>query len=286
MRTDIHRPSATEFNPESYDCAGVFDLHPEEGDGRNRQRVVNALVADGFRFASHQVSGQCGHCGAHIRYAALLTHDSREMIWVGETCLDNRFEDMTQAGFRALREAAKLNRERATRTQRIEVLCAANPGLAEVTYAVQCAWVSGFVADVASRLMRDGNLSGRQIDSVIAAFRKDAEREQAHVVREAEDVARAAIASPAPSGRTEVIGTVYTTKVQDGDYGVQYKFGVQHEDGWRVWSTVPAAIVPSGALAELKGRTVRFTATLAPRPEEPTFAFANRPTGGKLVDDE
>jgi hypothetical protein len=40
-RTDVHRPSAAEFDPADYDLRGVFDLHPEDGTTADRVRVVS-----------------------------------------------------------------------------------------------------------------------------------------------------------------------------------------------------------------------------------------------------
>lgn len=280
-RTDIHRPSAVEFDPAAYECAGVFDLHPEEGDHRRRSSAVSSLTGRGYRFASHQGIGQCGHCGARIRYAALLTHEaSRELIYVGEICLGSRLESLTKVEFQALREFARLNRERSSRRERIAALCEANPGLAEVTYAPVCPWVGGFVADVAGRLQRDGVLSDRQVAAVIAAFQRDAAREEARLEREA---ARCSTAVPAPSGRVEVVGAVYATRVTYGAWGRQEKFGVRHADGWRVWCTIPSDLADVVAdVAELRSREVAFTATLVPKVEDPTFAFGSRPARGVL----
>lgn len=129
-RTDIHRPSAPTFDPEAYDCWGVFDLTPEWGDCGDRQRTVNSAIDAGYRFASHQTGGQCGHCGAHLRYVALMIHEgSKEMIWVGETCLAGRFESLTKAQFDQLRKTAKLDRERQAKLAAFQELCLDCPAL-------------------------------------------------------------------------------------------------------------------------------------------------------------
>lgn len=133
-RTDIHRPSAPEFDPEGYDFFGCFDLG-EPMDNAARVSTVSRLVSEGYRFTSVHGSGQCGHCGARIRYAALMGHrDTKGLIWVGETCLDNRF-DLTKAEFDTLRKAAALNRERTAKRDRIAALLAEHPVLAWASYA-------------------------------------------------------------------------------------------------------------------------------------------------------
>ena len=71
-RTDIHRPSSPDFDPASYRLLGIYDLHPEEGSRDARARRVAQAVALGWSFANApHPSGQCGHCGAYLRYAAL-----------------------------------------------------------------------------------------------------------------------------------------------------------------------------------------------------------------------
>lgn len=135
-RTDIHRPSAPEFDPEAYAFFGCFDLNPEWGDNGARIQLVNALLKEGYSFrgAPHG-SGQCSHCGAHIRYAALMGHEpTKTLLYVGETCLDNRFE-MTKAEFDRLRKAASLNRERTAKRDRIAALLAEHPVLVWASYA-------------------------------------------------------------------------------------------------------------------------------------------------------
>ncbi len=66
----------------------------------------------------------------------------------------------------------------------------------------------------------------------------------------------------APTGRVEVTGKVVSVKVHESDYGSQLKMTVKvetPEGSWLVWTTVPAQI----AEQEIKGKTVRFTATLS-----------------------
>lgn len=134
-RTDIHRPSAPEFDPEGYTFHGCFDLHPEEGS-RNRVQVVSALVETGLTFhgAPHG-SGQCSHCGARIRYAALMSHPvTKTLLWIGETCLDNRFS-LTKGEFDALRKDARLNAERTRKAEKIAALLETYPDLVWASYA-------------------------------------------------------------------------------------------------------------------------------------------------------
>lgn len=181
VRTDIHRPSAEEFDPEAYDCMGVFDLHPEDGNNRQRVELVRSLREGGYKLAHHQQergSGQCGHCGAHIRYAALMAHEaSMELIYVGETCLLGRFEALTKAEFQRLRQAAALNAERRRAAERAAAQIERTPGLAEAVFVAGLPQVaSSFVSDVIAKLFRYGELSVRQVDAVIPAAARDLAR--------------------------------------------------------------------------------------------------------------
>lgn len=138
-RTDIHRPSAPEFDPQAYEFFGCFDLSPDPvfdaEEIRARRALVSSLVDQGWKFTSVHGSGQCGHCGARIRYAALMGHEpTKGLIWVGETCLDNRFS-LTKGEFDRLRKNAMLNRERTAKAAKIAAVLAEHPALAYASYA-------------------------------------------------------------------------------------------------------------------------------------------------------
>lgn len=148
-RTDIHRPSAPEFDPEGYEFFGCFDLFPDVHDIMagglqvSRQQVVSGLVEQGWRFTSVHGSNQCGHCGARIRYAALMGHrETKGLIYVGETCLDNRFS-LTKGEFDTLRKNAALNRERNAKRERIAALIEQHPALVWASYAHNIASTGG-----------------------------------------------------------------------------------------------------------------------------------------------
>jgi hypothetical protein len=119
-RTDIHAPSSAKFDPAAYAVYDVFDNAP--GEDRDFQWALRGLLERGYRWGRGN-QYVCGHCGANFRYFALLVReDVKEFIAVGQQCLDNRFRGLTAAGFQALREAARLNRERANAAERIAML--------------------------------------------------------------------------------------------------------------------------------------------------------------------
>lgn len=135
---------------------------------------------------------------------------------------------------------------------------------------------------------------------------------QAVVDRRAEEASKAV---PAPSGRVEVVGTVMSTRVVEGDYGISWKILVLTDAGYKVWGTLPRA--QADILADefcdwmekkgysyysyggsvfftgsengdldwkgAKGRRIKFTATLSPSADDPSFAFYSRPTKGEWL---
>lgn len=266
-RTDIHRPSAPEFDPEAYELVDVFDLNPGwPGDGGHRIRTVNRMLDQGYRFAGSTVGG-CGHCGARIRYAALMTHrNGRDMLYVGEICLENRFFDMTAARFQELRKAAALNRERVATADRIADLVEDHPLLAELTYPQIEDWAGGFVSDVAYKFRRDGRLSERQIEAVESAILREIEYRERDAQRAAEEAAATPV--PVTDERITVEGVVLTTKWQDSDYGYGgMKMLIKTDAGWKVWGSVPSSIDP------VKGNRVSFAAYVSVSDDDPYFGF-------------
>jgi hypothetical protein len=294
-RTDVHRPSATEFDPEAYIYMGSWDLFPEwpaPEMAAHRLAVVNKLIDAGYRVGANGF-GQCGHCGTRIRYAALMARpDVREYIYVGETCLDERFS-LAAGEFQALRKAAALNRERMTKRDRIAALVDEHPLLAWLTYpdAIE----NTFVADIAYKLRRDGELSERQIEAVESAIVRDTERAVAKAAREAAKAALVEAGVQAPEGRLVVEGEIVSVKEHEtedhfGNPITTWKMTVRTDAGWLAWSTLPAAIYDAvrwdAGLPSLVGQRVTFTATLTRSDDDPLFAFAKRPTKAALLSKE
>jgi hypothetical protein len=298
-RTDIHRPSAVEFDPEAYTCRGVWDMSPEMPDPwavENRIRIINELIDAGYHSGAGS-SRQCGHCGTHIRYAALMVRDDvKEYIFVGETCLDERFEALTAAEFRTLRETARLNRERATKAERIAALIEAHPVLVTVNDEDTLSKCGVFVNDIAAKLRLNGELSPRQIEAFETAVVRDIARWELTQAREAARQAKVAAGVQAPTGRVVITGTVVWADYKEDSYSGEMvrKMIVESPDGWKVWSTIPAAIdgsvqlIPDtnewGRVGGVEaGMRIEFTATVTPKDGDPTFGFAKRPTKAKIL---
>jgi hypothetical protein len=294
-RTDRHRPSAPEFDPEDYDCMGVFDLTQEWGDNGDRMRSVNALRAEGYRFASHQTGGVCGHCGARLRYAALMAHlPSKDMIYVGETCLAGRFES-TKAEFDRLRKTAALDRAKQARKAAFLELCEQHAVLVWATYAHNIGatalgeetwdqvhgkgWAISALDDIARKARQYGELSQRQAELITKLVAELEHAEEDTATREAEAAARPP-AAPVPTGKLVVEGEIVSTRWQDNPYGPGgcMKMLVVTDAGWKVWGTMPAALNAS------QGDRVRFTATIQPSDDDLCFGFFKRPTKAETLE--
>lgn len=291
MRTDIHRPSAQEFDPQAYELCGTFDLFPG-ADGcegyaalemQRRLQCINAWKGDGFTFAAHNKGlGQCGHCGARMRYAALMRHpQSKEMIWVGETCLGTTFES-TRAEFRAMRAETAAHRAKArevgARNLRFQEIAAKEPVLTlwqdEEDWARVERFYPEFVRDIYSKAVKYP-LSDRQISAAARAIAQVDQRR----AETAKGLEQGTI-QPAPSGRTLIKGEIiglkpfYTVR---GDKGT--KLTIQDERGFKVYVTCPTDLEKKAE----RGLRIELSANLSPSDEDPAFGFGSRPTKAKLL---
>jgi hypothetical protein len=291
-RTDIHRPSAPEFNPEDYECHGVFDLDPEFADARRRRTVIDALVLGGASFtgAPHG-NGQCSHCGHRpLRYVALMLHrPTRTLMYVGETCLDARF-DLTKGEFARLRREAAVaaRRRREGASSKTRALIDAHPELVELLNdhsEIVYGW--GEFLPKMARCLRDGRMTEKMINASVEAIRKGRARIAARDQAERDRVERE-LAAPVeiPVGRTEVSGTIRKTVVRDSDYGARLVMIVDIEGGdWTADLVVPSALLPIVATEEIEqlaGRRVQFTAEFR-QGNRRDYAFGVRPTRARFL---
>jgi hypothetical protein len=283
-RTDVHRPSANDFDPQAYELCGVFDADCVASNIL-RKEIVDDLSGQGYSLG-HGSHVSCGHCGTNLRYSALLVRDDvQQYIFVGETCLDNRFKSLTKAQFQALREAARLNRERETLAERIEALASEHACVRRLLSNDDVVRKSGFLSDVLRKFTRDGRLSENQIRAVGNAFDGEARRAQWAAekaerlqAREAERQQLLATGVKAPTGRQQITGEVLAVKEQHSNFGVAWKATIKTDAGWLCWVTLP-----TGISRDCRGKKITLTATFKPSDNDPVFAFGSRPTNASLV---
>lgn len=281
-RTDIHRPSAPEFDPETYVFLGAFDLHPDPMWGGQRALfagVVSAQVDKGNTFAGapHGTS-QCSHCGAGIRYAALMLHPTTNtLLTIGERCLTNRF-DGSKAEFRALMDNAAALRKKHTKLSAYLELCDNHPQVVWASYAVTldipgAGWELSTMRDIHVKARRDGALTDKQLGFLARLVDKLDDI----VARNAEREAVKAVAADAPTGRVSFVGEVLAVKWQDNAYGGNLKMLVRADTGWTAWGTCPTSLDVE------KGDRVAFTAAFDPAPGDAKHAFYSRPTKARQI---
>lgn len=282
-RTDIHRP--VEMDPANYEYVAAFD-----------NTLGWAITDFGLEIArkigrdDHLGRGvsQCHHCGAHIRYFAVLEYTpTGEYIVVGETCVDNRFALRSKAEFDRLRKAAALDRQ----NQRIKTAAAAFVASLEgeariaLDRETDLAETFGFdptgysvrtITDIRRKIWdRYGDASERQVafvERLIIENRGEvAKRAAAQAARDAEAKV------PAPEGRQIIEGTVVSRKGHDSEWGFAWKITVKVETEagvWLCWMTEP-----SKGPETKRGDKIRVTATVNRGDRDASFAFGKRPSG-------
>jgi hypothetical protein len=226
-----------------------------------RRKVATSAVKRGL--------SQCHHCGAHIRYGAILLHKPTETyIAVGETCLENRFERAT-AEFQRLRKAAQLDREAQRIRKAVAEFVEENPDLAFMADGdlTRETTSNDFIQDVAQRLRMYGSISERQTAAVRKALVRDKEREEARANENWVPIPQV--------GKVTVTGTILSLKWKETQYGATQKMllKVPHGDGdYKVWVSVPKALHNPE-----KGDEVSIVGNLEVSDDDPCFGFMSRP---------
>ena len=273
-RLDPHSPS--NLVTEDYSFAYAFDGHPREGDRAACVPIVNRLVEDGWHFASIHDGDSCDHCGARLRYVAVLKHaPTRTLVKVGETCLDNRF-DLATADFHRLRQQAKLNRERTALAEKREAFHADPRNARAVAFLNERLdagdhGYEGFYFDLLSNFNRYGSLTERQVDAVHRAI----EREAAYAARKAAEAALPT--TPVIEGRIPITGTVLSVKWQENGYGGREVMTVRDDRGFKVWGSTPSGVTVD------RGNIVAFVATVTKSDRDESFGFFKRPTKAEVL---
>lgn len=285
-RTDIHRPSAAEFDPEGYECYGVYDLMSGALDpGHNMQDRINTvsrLIKEGYHFTGVHGMGQCDHCGAGVRYTALMIHpDTKGMIWIGETCLDNRFS-LTKGEFAQLRKQAAANRDKQVRAEKIAAIIddMATDLRAAYDWAISEACNNHIATDIAGKVAQYASeLSERQEEFLVNLhgrfLRFTEEQKEKFAKADTGEIATV------PTGRVQITGTILGTKMVESDYGLTEKMLVEDDRGFKVYGTVPSSIYSSG---DVKGMKVTFSAKVEPSNNDAFFGFFSRPTKAKVLE--
>lgn len=138
---------------------------------------------------------------------------------------------------------------------------------------------NGFLEDMAFQLRRGDILTERQADAVRRCI---AGRERYRAAIEAEK----ATARPVPTGEALTVeGTIVHVKIEDNPFGSGGRYSMLVKgDGWKVWATIPSAVrSQADNLNDLKGRPVRFVATVTASTTDPSMGYAKRPRRAELL---
>lgn len=310
MRHTDYYASSPSFNPEVMSFVDWFDMQstsvmvsyreegmqghthcyipyiPKDGDGNaipsHKQQCLDLLKKEGYG----EFDGHCQHCGAQLRYCCIFRNgENGELIVVGETCAETRM-GLTLDSFKIDRakEAAAALETRRWRQEQISQWIGDSPDREELI-----SWIAGQGGEFFYSLIHYFNRWGRLTEGQEAAARRSREKEAEKAARMAQQKANS---EPAPEGRAEVTGTVVNIKVQLSYYGGREtatpKMLVDC-GSYRVWSTIPSDIylddwssgenVPGVKV----GDKVTFTATLQQSDDDPSFAFAKRPTKSSII---
>lgn len=274
-RTDVHSP--LNVITEDYEFVGCGEFcDPNDPD----EFHYTPQLPEGWRFGQNHSAGDCYHCGAHLRYYAVLKHEpTHTLVRVGETCLDNRFS-LATAEFQRLRKAASLRRAEHRIVKARERWASEHE--AEFTFLDE--WQQGerynnFYDSLWRSLKTYGELSERQL----AALQRSIEQRKQWDAEDAQRKSEEPEQSPVPESdsRMTVTGRVVSVKWQQSIYGETLKMLVLDDRGFKVWGTVPSAIVDEQGEnwnSEVKGTRMTFTAKVTKSEDDPCFGFFSRPT--------
>lgn len=283
-RNDVHSP--TNLITEDYDFKFAVDYGTEEFISDH----VSWLRAEGHRLTAHSERGthQCHHCGAHIRYVAILEHlPTGQHIAVGETCLENRFDRATKE-FQAMRKQAALDRKEQRIRKAVAEFVEANPDLAWMGIRnaearreamPEASKTNGFLMDLGRKLNQYGELSERQVAAIRPSMERDVKFAEERAAKEAAK-ALEPDPEPVPTGKkVDIEGVVVGRKEHFTDFGCSMKLTVKLDNGSKVWFTEPSSVSTD------KGDRIKCRlSSIEASDRDETFGFGKRPTRFEIVE--
>lgn len=289
MRTDIHRPSA--ISPEDYEYVAQ-EVHRIEGMMdiaivlQNRETINNHMKRTGGTYSGHTHGGNCMVCGsANAIYTVLFYHaKTNSYVRMGQDCAI-KCECGSAEDFRNFREHVKAAMACKAGKAKAQLILAEaglskawdiylDPRPTGIKESEPIPFEEFTTVDIVGKLVQYGSLS----DNQFSFLKKLVGRIDTRAERKAKQEAENAAAKPIPGeGRYEIVGTVISVKFQESDFGTTLKMLVKHEDGWKVWGTVPSILEVN------KGDVVKFKATVQLSKDDPKFGFFKRPACAEVV---
>ena len=275
----IHNP--TNFDPKDYVVVDYLDNRQpiytgdrsfggDSGVESYRQEVAQWQADMARALGSDWPSkvGHCIHCGnGKVRWITAVQHvPTGERVVFGAVCTERLgFSDKMQFKLALLQSRAAARVERARINTIRDEFFAANPAVKQAYIDVtnDIHKQNFFAIDVLSKIDKYGSLSERQVSAVLASMQRDRD----YVARKAVEATE--VKGDAPTGRTEVTGTVLSTKVQESQWGFVTKMLLKLENNSKVWLTATEDVV--------RGDVVTVKATWTVSPDDASFAFGKRP---------
>jgi hypothetical protein len=229
------------------------------------------------KFAAHGTTGQCTACGSQFIYGEIWRHEpTGEHIHLGHICgakygfMIDRSEFEMAAGRAKQAAAAKIAKK--IRDENKKSFCDSHPGLEDALKVDHY-----IINDISHKLSKYGSLTDKQVALVMKiAAEQNAPKICDHCGNDHE-LDFCPNRTKIKEGKRDIIGTVLTTKVQDGYYGDQIKMLVLVEStGEKLWGTVPAALLLEHGGP--RGKKISFRATIKKSDRDDYFGFAGRPT--------
>ncbi len=279
MRTDVHSEKA--LKPENYEVIEYIytNAPPFMGSGEGYAAIMKEFRADMERIQKmlrergamlHGGWSSCDHCGAYYHHGVVLEpRPTKELITVGWICAEERFNISDLAWKRKrMEKVMKQIRHRRGRFAKLRTFAKENR---EAVRLLNKHRDNSFLGSLRDQLIARATLSERQLECIPKAAERQAKWTAEKAKQDAEPK------KPAPEGRVEIEGEIVHVKLQESHYGDTLKMLVKC-DGFRVWSTVPSSLE-----GEVKGRRVKFTATLTRSDKDESFAFAKRPVKAEFT---
>lgn len=275
MTTAIRKHGkAADINPADYRHLGDYyngpSPHWREVYGLEHSRLAAVLNVYGQEL---NPATKCEHCGAGFNHGSLYLYEpTSEIISVGQICSVNTFRNRAKTDL----AQARLKRayDRAVAKEQTEA--AREAWIAENSevhaHLVKFADDVPFYRDLLGSLSHYGGLTARQTEAVKRNIQRDSERAVRNLTREAENAEKIAAGVKAPTGVTNVVGTVLSVRTHENAYGYRLVMTVEDDRGFKVWGTVPRSLNNPTS-----GDRVTFLAEVTPSDTDPLFGFFKRP---------
>lgn len=221
----------------------------------------------GYTVYHYVYNGECFQCNGGRTSYGTISQERADALWAGQQKA-------------AAKKEAKRLAVCAERDERVAALAAAEPEVHAVLKAEYEAErvTNRFYYELAAQVF---NAQGRPLtENQVAAVKRG-------LAKKAEEVANVV---PVVEGRGEVTGEIVSIKWVDGEYGGATKVTVKDDRGFKVYGTLPAALVDAfyekaggeSWFEVAKGARVQFVAKVEAG-REVGFGFFSRPSKGVVL---